>query len=87
MVRWTDLIGIAGFALVIVSTMLLFPSSAEHTNWKYMLGGTAVWLLGFMSVVGSVFLRFSVSRSAGQGHGGGDPSKNTLRVQARGRPR
>jgi hypothetical protein len=60
MVRWTDLIGVAGFALVIVSTTLLFPSSAEQINWKYMLGGIAVWLLGFVSVVGWVLLRFSV---------------------------
>ena len=62
MIRWTDLIGIAGFAMVVLSTLLLFPDSAEHMNWKYWLAGLSLWLLGFASVVGWLFLCWSVRR-------------------------
>lgn len=58
MLRWADLIGIAGFALVVVGTLFLFPGSAERTNWYYMLGGFALWLAGVASVVGWLCLRF-----------------------------
>jgi hypothetical protein len=63
MIRWIDLIGIAGFAMVVVSTLLLFPRSAEGMNWKYWLAGLALWLVGFNSVVGWLLLRFSVQPS------------------------
>ena len=62
MIRWTDLIGLAGYAMVVLSTLLLFPSSAEHMNWKYWLFGLALWLLGFASVVGWLLLRWSVQQ-------------------------
>ena len=58
MLRWTDLIGFAGFVLVVLGTMFMFPGSAERMSWHYMLGGLALWLTGFASVVGWLFLRF-----------------------------
>lgn len=58
MLRWTDLIGFAGFALVVVGTQFLFPSSVERMNWHYMLRGFALWAAGFASVVGWLLLRF-----------------------------
>jgi len=63
MIRWTDLIGIAGFAMVVLSTLLLFPDSAEHMNWKYWLPGLLLWFLGFASVLGWLLLRWSVRQS------------------------
>jgi hypothetical protein len=63
MLRWIDLIGIAGFAMVVLSTLLLFPSSAELMTWKYWLEGLALWLVGFNSVVGWVLLRWSIRPS------------------------
>lgn len=58
MIRWTDLIGLAGFAVVVLSTLLLFPSSANHMNWLYMLEGLALWVAGFASVVAWLLLRW-----------------------------
>ena len=63
MIRWTDLIGVAGFATVVLSTPLLFPDSAEGMNWKYGLAGLALWFLGFASVFGWLLLRWSVRHS------------------------
>jgi len=63
MIRWTDLIGVAGFAMVVLSTLLLFPESAEHMNWKYWLAGLSIWFLGFASVFGWLLLRWSVRQS------------------------
>lgn len=60
MIRWTDLIGVAGYAMVVLSTLLLFPDSAARMNWKYWLAGIALWFLGFASVVGWLLLRWSV---------------------------
>jgi hypothetical protein len=63
MIRWIDLIGFAGFAMVVLSFMLLFPGSAERMNWNYWLTGLALWCLGFNSVVGWLLLRWSVRQS------------------------
>jgi len=63
MIRWIDLIGVAGFAMVVVSTVLLFPGSAEAMNWRHWLAGLALWLLGFNSVVGWLLLRWSIRQS------------------------
>ena len=63
MIRWTDLIGVAGFAMVVLSTLLLFPDSEEHMNWRYWLAGLSVWSLGFASVFGWLLLRWSVRQS------------------------
>ena len=63
MIRWIDLIGLAGFAMVVLSTLLLFPGSAEPMNWKHWLAGLALWLLGFNAVVGWLLLRWSVRQS------------------------
>lgn len=63
MIRWTDLIGVAGFAMVALSTLFLFPDSAERMNWEYWLTGLALWILGFTSVVGWLLLRWSVPQS------------------------
>jgi hypothetical protein len=63
MIRWIDLIGVAGFAVVIVSTLLLFPVSAEPVNWRHWLAGLVLWFLGFNSVVAWLLLRWSVRQS------------------------
>ena len=60
MIRWIDLIGLAGFAIVVFATQLLFPGSAERMNWKDWLGGAALWFAGFAAVVGWLLLRWSV---------------------------
>lgn len=65
MLRCTDLIGFAGFALVVLGTLFLFPNSVERMNWHSMLGGFALWVAGFASVVGWLLLRFS---QAGKPH-------------------
>jgi hypothetical protein len=57
MIRWTDAIGLAGFVVVVLSTLLLFPTSADQTNWQYMLGGLALWFAGFACVVGWLLFR------------------------------
>lgn len=57
MIRWTDLIGLAGFAVVILGTLFLFPNSEDRMHWHYMLGGLALWVVGFASVVGWILLR------------------------------
>jgi hypothetical protein len=63
MIRWTDLIGLAGFGMVLVATLLLFPDNADFMNWQHWLGGIALWLIGFASVVGWVLSRWSVRKS------------------------
>ena len=63
MIRWIDLIGLAGFAILVLATLLLFPGSAEGMNWKSWLVGLALWLLGFNSVIGWLLLRWSVRQS------------------------
>ena len=63
MIRWTDLIGVAGYAMVVLSTLLLFPDSAERMNWKGWLAGLSLWLVGFASVVGWLLLRWTVRYS------------------------
>ena len=63
MIRCIDLIGVAGFAMVVISTLLLFPHSADRMTWKYWLEGLALWLVGFNSVVAWLLLRWSVKQS------------------------
>jgi hypothetical protein len=63
MIRWIDLIGVAGFAMVVLSTLLLFPGSAEPMNWQHWLAGLGLWLLGFNFVVGWLLWRWSVRQS------------------------
>ena len=63
MIRWTDLIGVAGFALVIISSLLFVPHSAPGNQWIYWLGVFALWLLGFAAVVGWVLTRWSIRYS------------------------
>jgi len=60
MLRWIDVIGFAGSALVVLGTLYLFPSSAERMNWVYGLAGLVLWCAGFASVVGWLLLRWSV---------------------------
>ena len=60
MIRWTNLIGLAGFVTVVLSTLFLFPDSAEGMDWKYGLAGLALWFLGFAAVGGWLLLRWSV---------------------------
>jgi len=54
MIRWTDFIGFAGFALVVLAIWFLFPNSAERMNWQHWVGGMALWLTGFALVVVSI---------------------------------
>jgi hypothetical protein len=63
MIRWVDLIGVAGFAMVLLSTLLLFPASTEGMNWKHWVEGLVLWFFGFNSVVGWLLLRWSVRQS------------------------
>jgi hypothetical protein len=63
MLRWIDLIGIVGFAMVVLSNWLLFPRSADRMTWKYWLEGLALWLVGFNSVVAWLLVRWSVRQS------------------------
>ena len=63
MIRWTDLIGIAGFATVVLSTLLLFPNSPDGMSWRNELAGLALWFVGFASVFGWLLLRWSVRHS------------------------
>jgi hypothetical protein len=63
MIRWTDLIGVAGIAMVVLATLFLFPDSIDGMNWEYGTAGLALWLLGFASVFGWLLLRWSVRTS------------------------
>jgi hypothetical protein len=65
--RWTDAIGLAGLGMVVLGTLFLFPSSADLMNWKYLLGGFVLWLVGFVSVVGWLLLALAGRRVAGEG--------------------
>jgi hypothetical protein len=49
--------------MVVLSTLLLFPDSAERMNGKYWLAGLSLWFLGFASMVGWLLLRWSVRQS------------------------
>jgi hypothetical protein len=64
--RWTDAIGLAGLSMVVLGTLLMFPNSADRMDWKYLLGGFALWLVGFVSVAGWLFWRWSVGESQGK---------------------
>jgi len=59
MIRWTDLIGVIGFAMSILGTLLLFSTSGDLMHWDYRVGGLALWLAGFGAVVGWLVLRWS----------------------------
>jgi hypothetical protein len=63
MIRWIDLIGICGFGAVIYSFSLLFGDSEGFRTLAYWLGGVALWLVGFASLIGWVLLRWSVQHS------------------------
>ena len=61
--RWTDVMGLAGLALLVTGLMFLFPKSVEQVNWTYRLGGAALWLVGFVAIITSVLARFSKPQS------------------------
>jgi hypothetical protein len=63
MIRSTDLIGVAGFVLVITASVLFFPQAPPSNEWTYWLGVFSVWLLGFVTIIGWVLTRWSVRRS------------------------
>jgi uncharacterized SAM-binding protein YcdF (DUF218 family) len=63
MIRCIDVVGIAGFVMLVVSTLLLFPNSAEHMNWNHWLGGLILWFAAFAFLVGWLILRWSVRQS------------------------
>jgi hypothetical protein len=64
--RWTDVIGLAGLGMVVLGTLLLFPNSVDLMNWKYLLGGFVLWLMGFVSVVGWLLWRWLVRQPQGK---------------------
>jgi hypothetical protein len=76
MIRITDLIGLAGFALVAWSTLLLFPDSAEGMNWVRLVGGVALWLAGFASVIVWIWSRW-LARKPKMGSAGYDAHEHT----------
>jgi membrane-bound ClpP family serine protease len=63
MKRCIDLIGIAGFVILVISTLLLFPHSAEQMTWTYWLAGLVLWFMAFVFLVGWLILRWSIRRS------------------------
>lgn len=65
MIRWTDLIGVAGLVLVITSFVLFSPASSSSDDWVYWLGVSASWGLGFLAVIAWVLTRWSVRHSKG----------------------
>jgi uncharacterized membrane protein len=62
--RWTDLVGLAGLALLVMGLLFLFPKSVDRVNWMYRTGGAALWLVGFVAIIGSIVARFSKSQSS-----------------------
>lgn len=60
--RWQDVFGFAGLALVILGTVLMFPSSTQGMRLSYLLGGSILWLAGFATVTGWVIWRWSTSQ-------------------------
>jgi uncharacterized SAM-binding protein YcdF (DUF218 family) len=63
MKRCIDLIGIAGFVILGISTLLLFPRSAEQMTWMYWLAGLVLWFMAFVFLVGWLILRWSIRQS------------------------
>ncbi len=61
--RWTDFMGLIGLALLVMGLVFLFPKSVDQVNWSYRLGGAALWLVGFVAIVGSILARFSKPQS------------------------
>lgn len=57
-----DLIGIAGFVTLVISTLFVFPNSAEKMTWTYWLEGLLLWFVGFAMMVGWLILRWSIPR-------------------------
>ena len=62
--RWQDVFGFAGLGLVVLGTVLMFPSSTTGIRWTYLLGGSLVWLAGFAMMTGWVAWRWSISKLA-----------------------
>jgi membrane-bound ClpP family serine protease len=65
MKRCIDIIGIAGFVILVISTLLLFPHSAEKMTWTYWLEGLVLWFVGFAMLVGWLLLRWSIPQRRG----------------------
>jgi hypothetical protein len=65
MIRCIDLAGIAGFVILVFSTLFLFPNSADNMNWTYWLGGLLLWFVAVAFVVGWLILRWSIPQSRG----------------------
>ncbi len=63
MIRCIDLIGIAGYVILVVSTLLLFPRSAEQMTWPYWLAGLVLWFVACVLLMGWLILRWSVPHS------------------------
>lgn len=64
--RWQDVFGFAGLALVVLGTVLMFPSSTYGMRWAYLLGGSLIWVVGFTMVTGWLAWRWSIGQPAGK---------------------
>ena len=64
--QWQDVFGLAGLALVILGTGLMFPSSTHSMRLSYLLGGSIVWLAGFATVTGWIAWRWWTAHPSGK---------------------
>ena len=64
--RWQDVIGFAGLSLVVLGTLFMFPSSLDGMHWRYLLAGSVLWVVGFVSVIGWLLWRWSIAHPAPQ---------------------
>ena len=62
--RCQDVFGFAGLGLVVLGSVLMFPSSTDRMRWAYLLGGSLGWLAGFAMVTVWVAWRWSISKLA-----------------------
>ena len=61
--RWQDVFGLAGLGLVVLGTILMFPSSTHAMRWQYLVGGSVLWFAGFAIVTGWVAWRWSTAQA------------------------
>ena len=60
--RCQDVIVVAGLCMVLLGTLLMFPAWADRMSWKFMLGGFALWLVGFVAVIAWLLWRWSAAQ-------------------------
>lgn len=55
--RWIDLIGLAGWGLLVAGVLVAFSTSAQRSTWFLLVVGGAMWAVGFVSIVGWLLMR------------------------------